>query len=64
MPQEEFCHIEGISPDDYSMPFYVLSNAQKTKGAVMVMDSKTMGQITDKLGDVYVIPSSVDEVYW
>ena len=62
MPHEEFCHIEDISPDDYSMPFYVLSNAQKTKGAVMAMDPKTMGQITDKLGDVYVIPSSVDEV--
>jgi len=62
MAHEDFNHIEDINPEEYSMPFYVLSNAQKTKGAVMVMDQKTMSQITDKLGEVYIIPSSVDEV--
>lgn len=53
--------IEDMDPESYSLPFFVLTNQQKTKGAVMAIDPKTMDRITAKLGDVYVIPSSVDE---
>ncbi|SEW38230.1 hypothetical protein SAMN05216413_2624 [Ruminococcaceae bacterium KH2T8] len=53
--------IEDIEPNNYDIPFFVLTNQQKTKGAVMAIDPKTMGRITAKLGDVYIIPSSVDE---
>lgn len=53
--------IEDIEPQDYNIPFFVLTNEQKTKGAVMAVNPKTMDRITAKLGDVYVIPSSVDE---
>lgn len=62
MPSEEFSSIEDIDPGQYDMPFFVLSNEHKTKGAVTVLDPKTMTQITNKLGEVYIIPSSVDEV--
>lgn len=38
-----------------------MTNQQKTKGAVMAVNPKTMDRIAAKFGDVYVIPSSVDE---
>ena len=53
--------IEDIDPENYSVPFFVLTNEQKTTGAVMAINPKTMDRITAKLGDVYVIPSSVHE---
>ena len=59
--EHEQVDIEDIEPQDYSVPFFVLTNEQKTKGAVMAVNPKTMDRITAKLGDVYVIPSSVDE---
>ena len=49
-------------PDDNPLPLYMLTNKQKTKGAVMAMCSKVMDAITAKFGEVYVLPSSVDEV--
>lgn len=61
MGRTEQPEIEDIEPQDYSMPFFVLTNQQKSKGAVMAINPKTMDRITAKLGDVYVIPSSVDE---
>lgn len=53
--------IEDMEPENYTMPFFVLTNQQKTKGAVMAVSPKTMDRITAKFGDVYVIPSSVHE---
>ncbi len=53
--------IEDIEPENYTVPFFILTNQQKTKGAVMAVSPKTMDRITAKFGDVYVIPSSVDE---
>lgn len=47
---------------DSPLPLYMLTNRQKTKGAVMAMCSKVMDAITAKFGEVYVLPSSVDEV--
>lgn len=44
------------------MPFFILTNKQKVKGATMVMNDKVMDRITDKLGDICVLPFSVDEV--
>ena len=61
MGKTEQPEIEDIEPQDYSMPFFVLTNQQKSKGAVMAINPKTMDRNTAKLGDVYVIPSSVDE---
>jgi len=58
---QESLEIEEIEPSDYNLPFFVLTNQQKTKGAVMAVNPKTMDRITAKFGDVYVIPSSVDE---
>lgn len=53
--------IEDVEPEEYNLPFFVLTNQQKTKGAVMAVNPKAMDRITAKFGDVYVIPSSVDE---
>lgn len=58
---KENLEIEDVEPEDYNMPFFVLTNQQKTKGAVMAVNPKTMDRIAAKFGDVYVIPSSVDE---
>lgn len=60
--QENSPEIEDINVDDYSMPFFLLTNKQKLKEATMVMNDKVKDRITDKLGDIYVLPSSVDEV--
>ena len=54
--------IEDIELSDYSLPFFILTNEQKVKGAILALDPKTMDRITDKFGPVYILPSSVDEV--
>ena len=59
--EKENLEIEDVEPEDYTVPYFVLTNQQKTKGAVMAINPKTMDRITAKLGEVYVIPSSVDE---
>lgn len=48
--------------EDSPLPLFMLTNKQKTKGAVMCICSKYMDQIIDKFGEVFVLPSSVDEV--
>lgn len=53
--------IEDVEPENYNVPFFILTNQQKTKGAVMAVNPKTMDRITAKFGEVYIIPSSVDE---
>ena len=57
----EDVEIEDLDPENYRIPYFILTNQQKTKGAVMAINPKTMDRITAKFGDVYVIPSSVDE---
>lgn len=54
--------IENIYPEDYEVPFFVLSSQNGTCGAVMVLNPKLMDAITKNFGDVYVVPSSVHEV--
>ena len=58
---KEKLEIEDVEPEDYDVPFFILTNEQNTKGAVMAINPKTMDRITAKLGEVYVIPSSVHE---
>lgn len=59
--QKEELEIEDMNLDEYYTPFFVLTNQQKTKGAVMSINPKIMDRVTAKLGDVYIVPSSVDE---
>ena len=59
--KKENLEIEDVEPEEYDVPYFILTNQQKTKGAVMAVSPKTMDRITAKLGEVYVIPSSVDE---
>ncbi|MBR3340055.1 MAG: hypothetical protein IKG30_00405 [Clostridiales bacterium] len=54
--------IEEIDPDEYNIPYFILTTQQKTKGAVMAINPSVMNRIIAKFGDVYIIPSSVDEV--
>lgn len=51
-------------PPEEETPFmYVLSNGDKMNGAAAILDSKTMEDISEKLGgDFIVLPSSVHEV--
>lgn len=46
----------------FPVPMYILTNRQKTKGAYEVMNANAMTAIRDKIGDFYIIPSSVEEV--
>lgn len=59
---KESSKIEDINIEDYSAPFFVLTNKQKTKGASMVLNVDVMKRISEKLGGFYILPSSVDEV--
>lgn len=58
---EDTFDLDSIDTDG-PLPLYMLTNKQKTKGAVMALCGKFMDQIIEKFGDVYVLPSSVDEV--
>ena len=56
--------LDEVDPHDYENipPFFTLSTKNMTKGAVMAMNPVVMDKISEKLGDVYVLPSSVHEV--
>lgn len=54
--------IDNIDVCDYTMPFFVLSNKTTNHGAVFAVEPHTMDRITESLGDVYILPSSVQEV--
>ena len=50
---KENLEIEDVEPDNYNVPFFILTNQQKTKGAVQAINPKTMDRITAKFGEVY-----------
>lgn len=50
------------SMDTGTMPIYLLTNRYGVRGAAMALCGKVMDAITAKFGNVYVLPSSVDEV--
>ena len=47
---KENLEIEDVEPDNYNVPFFILTNQQKTKGAVQALNPKTMDRITAKFG--------------
>ncbi len=52
-----------LPPEEESPSMYVLSNSDKLNGAAAILDSKTMEDISEKLGgDFIVLPSSIHEV--
>ena len=48
--------------DEVSIPLYILTTSTKCKGATMVLNTKVMESIIERFGEVYILPSSVDEV--
>lgn len=54
--------IDDVDPNDYDIPFFILTNKQKTNGSIMAANPAVMDKITDKFGKLYIIPSSVEEV--
>lgn len=55
----------SISPtilDQEELPVFVLSNTDKRYGASAILQQDLMDKITETIGDVYIIPSSTDEV--
>lgn len=48
--------------DEVCIPLYILTTPSKCKGATMILNSKVMESIINRFGEVYIIPSSVDEV--
>ena len=53
---------EAIDMDRVSIPFFLLTNKQKVKGATMALSSRVMDRIAEKFGGIYVLPSSTHEV--
>lgn len=53
---------EAKDIDEVCIPVYVLTTPTKCKGATMVLNNKVMESIIERFGEVYIIPSSVDEV--
>ena len=53
---------EAKDIDEVCVPLYILTTPTKCKGATMVLNTKVMESIIDRFGEVYIIPSSVDEV--
>ena len=52
-----------LPPEEEKPSMYVLSNSDKLNGAAAILDSKTMEDISEKLGgDFIVLPSSIHEV--
>ena len=59
--EESSYEIEDINLDDFNIPYFILTTLQKSKGAVMAITPAIMSRIIAKFGEVYIIPSSVDE---
>ena len=49
----------GMSTDEEQI--YVLSNSIKVNGASALLDAKMMEEIIEKVGDFYILPSSIHE---
>lgn len=52
--------LDAVSSD--GLPLFILTNRQKHKGSALALCPKVMDKIVAKFGDVFVLPSSVDEV--
>lgn len=58
----ESISIDELEEGNYDIPFFILSNQHKCRGAIMATNTAVMDRITEKLGKLYIIPSSVEEV--
>ena len=56
---EVMSEMMGMSTDEEQM--YVLSNSIKVNGASALLDTKMMEEIIEKVGDFYILPSSIHE---
>ena len=54
--------MEEVVPPAPDAPMYIITNEQKTHGACSVLDIALMDEIHEKLGDVYILPSSIHEL--
>lgn len=52
----------GLRTETEEEHMYVLSNSLNINGASALFDEKMMTEIADKIGDFYILPSSVHEV--
>lgn len=61
-PTEKQDAINEVMPPDPAVPMYIITNANKTHGASAVLDENLMREVEEKLGDVYILPSSTHEL--
>lgn len=55
-------NIEELEADDYPVPFFILSNKLDCAGSSMMLNPDVMDKLVERLGEIYIIPSSVNEV--
>lgn len=51
-----------LESDNTSLPMYVLTNKYRLFGASLIIYDDILKDISDKIGDFYIIPSSIHEV--
>ncbi|MBQ6903291.1 MAG: hypothetical protein IJQ26_02115 [Lachnospiraceae bacterium] len=55
--------VKGMFPPELDRGMYVLTNQSKHHGAAVILNPKTMDEITEKVGkEYYILPSSIHEV--
>ena len=59
---KESLSIDDLNVTDCLFPFFILTNQVNSFGAAELLNSDLMESIVERLGDVYIIPSSIHEV--
>ena len=56
------CILEQLQSDETECPMYVLTNKYKLFGTSLIVYEHVLEAIAEKIGDFYIIPSSIHEV--
>lgn len=51
-----------LGPDEGAVQMYVVTNKDRLQGASIMLDTDFMDSVTEKIGECYILPSSVHEV--
>ncbi len=59
---EDIFDLDNIDPASEEVPLYILSNRYKHHGANVIFNKPLMHRIAEKMGNFYILPSSIHEV--
>lgn len=61
IPMEEIIKEAGYAPNEDEVQMYIVTNRNKIFGAYAMMDTGLLNELQAKMGDLYILPSSVHE---